>query len=112
MLRATASAAGGLLVATSALAAADIPTRYSGSFPSTALTTNITGTFTGKSLILKYTFKRKRVTANYSCVQSSQYKTNCTGRARADDGQFSAPSGVEISWLGGRPVWVHFAKRK
>ena len=39
--------AGGFLAATIALAAADIPTRYVGAFPSTQLATNITGVFTG-----------------------------------------------------------------
>jgi hypothetical protein len=59
-----ASAAGGLisatvaaglaLLSTAAFAASDIPARYSGQFPGVAAKRNITGTFTGKRLTLKF----------------------------------------------------------
>ena len=114
MLRAIASTASGLVVATIALAAADIPVRYSGSFPSVGSVTNVRGTFAGQSLVLKYTVVRPTraipTIAKYSCVSTSSNKTRCDGSFKTDDGRFSGPAGVLIAWQSGKPVWTHFDK--
>ncbi len=116
MRRASGLMAGGFLAATIALAAADIPTRYVGAFPSTQLATNITGVFTGAALTLKYTFRRGatflETTANYSCVVAKPNRTDCTGRFQTDTGQFGGRSSVQVPWKAGQPVKLHFGKGK
>jgi hypothetical protein len=116
MRRGLALTAGGALAATIALAAADIPTRYVGAFPSTQLSTNITGVFTGNALTLKYTFKRGlafiQTTANYSCVVAKPNRTDCKGRFESDDGRYGGRSEVQVTWKAGQPVKLHFGKSK
>src|SRR5262245_37305900 len=112
MLRGIALTAGGLLIAAAALAAVtDIPTRYSGSFPSITRPRRaykITGTFTGSTLNLKYTAIRGAVispsSARFTCTTASSNKSSCTGTFRSDDGQFSGNSALTITWGKGRPV--------
>jgi hypothetical protein len=113
MSRAIALATGAVLVSGLALAAGDIPTRYSGSFPSylnpaRGSRTNVTGTFAEGKLNLKYTFKKggfSTLTAGrYTCAQTSPNKTKCTGRYRTADGKFSGADAVEITWSKGRPI--------
>jgi hypothetical protein len=112
MRRAVAITAGVGLFGAIALAAGDIPTRYSGSFPSAGRITNIAGTFTGKSLTLKYTQVRGSrftpTTASYSCAPSTPNKSRCAGRFKTDDGQFGGRAFVQVTWKGGRPVNMHF----
>ena len=116
MRRASALVAGGFLAGTIALAAADIPTRYVGAFPSTQLATNITGVFTGSALTLKYTFRSGATfiatTANYSCVVARSNRTDCRGRFLTDNGQFGGRSSVQVTWKAGQPVKLHFGKGK
>jgi hypothetical protein len=106
MLRAVALLGGSLLVAGTALAAADIPTRYSGSFPSTANMRNISGTFTGKSLSLRGTAggRALAVAGRYTCTNLSATQTRCSGTLKSNDGSYSDNHIVTISWSGGRPV--------
>lgn len=115
MRKAVTVAAGVGLFGAIALAAADIPTRYSGSFPSAGSITNINGTFTGKSLTLKYTFIRGTrftpTTASYSCAPSTPNKSRCAGQFKTDDGQFGGRAFVQITWKGGQPVNMHFGKK-
>ena len=108
----------GVLVATglapaAVLAATHIPTRYSGSFPSGGLARNVSGTFTGKSLTLRYTTvlpnKTFGATGHYSCVNTPPSTTRCDGTRTTDDGQ-KARSGVSITWKGGKPIWAHIDK--
>jgi hypothetical protein len=54
MRRLLLTAAGMALLSAAAGAAENVPTRYAGPFPSDGLRTNITGTFTGKSLTLRF----------------------------------------------------------
>jgi hypothetical protein len=49
------TAAGFTLLSAGALADANIPTRYEGRFPTDGLRRNITGTFTGKRLVVRST---------------------------------------------------------
>jgi hypothetical protein len=102
------------LITTTAFAAADIPTRYSGSFPSGGRAVNLRGTFTGKSLALKYTVVRPDrtfgVTASYSCVATSSSTTRCDGTYNTDDGQFTGPGGIDITWKSGKPIRAHIDK--
>ena len=56
MLRAIASTAAGVaLFSAAALAQANIPSKYSGRFPSDGVRTNIAGTYSGKRLSLRFT---------------------------------------------------------
>jgi hypothetical protein len=114
MRKAVAAAAGIGLFAAIALAAADIPTRYAGSFPSAGRITSITGAFTGSALTLKYTAIRGSrfipTTASYACAPAVPNKSKCTGRFRTDDGQFAGRAFVRITWKGGQPVNMHFGK--
>jgi len=113
--KAVALAAGGTLAVAAAIAAADIPARYVGPFPSTLLSTSITGVFAGKTLMLKYTFRAGLrfipTTANYTCIVARQNRTDCTGRFETDDGQRAGPSSVQITWKAGQPVKLHFGKK-
>lgn len=116
MLRGMALTAGGLLVATVALAAADIPTRYAGSFPSVGMVSNITGTFAGNRLVLKYTYSRRSVvattSATYRCARTSPTQTLCTGNWRTEDGIYGGRAEVTITWGGGQPAAMAFADGK
>jgi hypothetical protein len=117
---------GGILTASIALAAADIPTRYVGAFPAHfpppssrfSAFTDITGVFAGKSLVLRYVAvlrkenRRIPTTARYSCTVVPPSKTTCSGRFRVDGGGMEGSADVEISWKDGRPVLTHFGKRK
>jgi hypothetical protein len=98
-------AAGAFLNATIALAVGDIPTMYTGSFPSTAHVFSITGTFKGTSLVLKGFIRRRgAVSGRYSCARASSTQTTCTGTLRSDDGTYSDNHTVTISWGGGQPI--------
>jgi hypothetical protein len=114
--RAIASTVGILLMATAALAAGNVPTRYAGSFPAAGLVSNITGTFAGKRLVLHYTFARRsvvtRTSATYSCSRTSSSETLCTGRWRTDDGIYGGPAEVTVAWSAGQPVALSFADGK
>jgi hypothetical protein len=104
--------AAGLLPA-AVLAATDIPTRYSGSFPSSGLARNVRGTFTGKSLALKWTVvlpnKSFGATGRFACVATSSSTTRCDGTRTTDEGQ-KARSGVSITWKAGKPIYAHIDK--
>jgi hypothetical protein len=114
MRKVLALTSGVIAFAAIALAAGDIPTRYAGSFPSAGSITSITGTFTGSSLTLKYTFIRGTrftpTTASYSCATAAPNKSKCAGQFRTDDGQFVGRAFVAITWKGGQPVNMHFGK--
>jgi hypothetical protein len=101
------------LIPAAVLAATDIPTRYSGSFPSGGTATNLRGTFTGKSLTLKYTVllpnRTFGATGRYSCVATSSSATRCDGTRTTDDGQ-TARSGISITWKAGKPISAHIDK--
>jgi hypothetical protein len=105
-------AIGSVLLATAALAVGDIPTRYSGAFPSFGSNTTVTGTFTGKALRLKYTHsaggRAVPTSARYACSPTSPTQTACTGTYRTDDGQFGGNASVTVTWSGGRPVAVSY----
>jgi hypothetical protein len=115
MLRAATVTAGASLIATIALAVGDIPTRYSGSFPSDGLRTDITGTFTGKTLSVKFTrvqhnrpFRRSFAG---SCTNTSSTQTRCVGRIQGsgtDD--LNAPAEVIVTWSAGKPTAIAFSK--
>lgn len=96
------------------LAATDIPTRYSGSFPSIGRAVNVTGTFTGKSLSLNYTVLRENralpVAGNYSCVNKSSSATRCDGSWRVTSSGATGRGGVDIAWKGGTPTRLHIDK--
>jgi hypothetical protein len=105
MSRAVLLAAGGLLAATAVLAQAHIPTRYSGSFPSTANISRITGTFTGKGLTLRGIARGKfPVTGRYACNRTSPTQTVCAGTLRAVKGEYRDNHTVTITWGGGQPT--------
>jgi hypothetical protein len=115
MRRPLLSATAVVVLSVVALAAGDIPTRYAGSFPSAGNITNITGTFTGTSLSLKYTFVRGTrfipTTASYSCATASPNRSRCAGRYKTDNGQFGGRAFVAVTWKSGRPVDMHFGKK-
>jgi hypothetical protein len=110
MLRPAAATAGAFLTVTTltvtiALAVGDIPTMYTGSFPSTTNVSGITGTFRGTNLVLKgFTRRRGAMTGRYSCARTSSTQTTCTGTLRSDDGAYSVRHTVTITWGGGQPV--------
>jgi len=54
MRRFLLTAAGMALLSAAACAAENIPVRYSGKFPSDDIRTNITGTYTAKSLTVRF----------------------------------------------------------
>ncbi len=95
-------------LSTVAIAAADIPTRYSGSFPSVGNATSITGTFTGKTLALKYTLVRgngfSSVTGNYDCAAKNATTTQCEGRWAVDKTGQTGRGRVFVTWKGGAPI--------
>lgn len=97
-----------------ALAAGDIPTRYSGSFPSVGRAVNITGTFTGRALSLNYTVLRENralpVVGNYSCANKSSNATRCDGSWRVTTSGATGRGGVDITWKGGKPTRFHIDK--
>ena len=89
---AIATAGGGFLIVAVAIAAADIPTRYAGAFPSSGRVSSITGVFTGATLMLQYTVIRgttfSPTTANYRCTPTAPSKTYCRGTFQDDDGRY------------------------
>jgi hypothetical protein len=97
-----------------ALAAADIPTRYSGSFPSVGNAINVSGTFTGNALSLNYSVKREDrvlpVVGNYSCRNKSSNATRCDGSWRVVSSGITGPGGVDITWKAGKPAGFHIDK--
>ena len=97
---------GVVLCAAAGLAAADIPTRYSGSFPSTANMRNISGTFTGAALRLRGTIGARGLAAagQYACSTLSPKQTRCTGTLKSLDGTYSDRHVVTITWTNGQPV--------
>ncbi len=105
MVRMLGYAFGILLFTTMAFALADIPTRYSGAFPSTANISNISGTFTGASLSLRGTGRKGgTVAGQYSCTRLSNTQTRCAGTLKAVSGTYSDRHTVTITWAGGQPV--------
>lgn len=92
-----------------AYAVGDIPTRYSGSFPSDGLRTNIKGTFSGKALNLTWTVRQKGTPVQRSfagaCKNTSSTQTSCAGKIDA-----SIAADVSISWSGGRPTAISISK--
>jgi hypothetical protein len=98
-----------------ALAVGDIPTRYSGSFPSDGQRTNISGTFTGKALTLNFTSTPKsgslRRTFAGSCATTSSTQTRCTGKIRGSGSDnVNVAAEVVVTWSGGKPVSTAFSK--
>jgi len=55
MPRCLLAAAAVALFSAAAFAAGDIPARYSGQFPSEAVRRDVTGTFAGKRLVVRFT---------------------------------------------------------
>ncbi len=99
----------GLSVA--ALAVGDVPTRYSGSFPSDGIRRNITGTFTGTRLSLRFVVQKGGQTiqrsGSYSCSAISSTQTRCPGTYHG--GGETGQQIVTITWSGGRPVATAFS---
>ena len=110
MLRAMALTAGGLVTVTIAFAAADIPTRYVGAFPSFGKLTNITGTFTGSALVLKGTAivgaRLVPTTGRHTCTRGSPTQTRCAGTFKSDDGPYTQNLVIVVTWNSGRPVSI------
>jgi hypothetical protein len=113
MLRSMALMVGGLAAATIALAAGDIPTRYTGSFPSTGRNTSITGAFSGSALTLKYLFKKGPelvpVTGSYSCDAAPPNRSRCSGSFKTPNGR--GQGNVVITWSNGKPVAMQMSGR-
>lgn len=105
-LRAMSLIAAILLSAATALAAADIPTKYVGAFPSTANIKDISGSYTGTALRLKGTAGKRglAVAGQYSCSTLSAKQTRCAGTLKSLDGSYSSQHTVTITWAGGSPV--------
>jgi hypothetical protein len=102
--------AGLAVLSVAALAQAHIPTRYAGSFPSDGIRKNITGTFTGKRLTLKFEVGRNILrNGSYSCTAISATQTRCPGTFGGSDGK-SGDHVVTVTWGGGRPVATAFSK--
>jgi hypothetical protein len=96
---------GALLAITAAIAAADIPTRYSGAFPSTRNVSAISGTFTGAALSLRGTGRNGgAVVGQYSCKNLSATQTRCSGTLKAVAGSYQDKHFVTITWAAGQPV--------
>jgi hypothetical protein len=108
MRKALISVAGVSCAAVAFAAAADIPTRYSGSFPSVGSLSNITGTYTGNRLTLKATFIRgariRPVTGAFSCSRASSTETRCAGAFTGEAGGKGDRAILTITWSAGRPV--------
>jgi hypothetical protein len=105
---------GAALLSVAALAVGDIPTRYSGSFPSDGIRTNITGTYTGKTLTLRFVRVVNNRTLNRAfsstCTEKSPTKIRCDGTYQGvGDDKYSAPGTVIVTWSAGRPVATTFA---
>lgn len=113
-MRTTLPALVGILACSAlALAATDIPTRYSGAFPSDGERTRITGTFTGKSLSLKFIAKvapgrDPTRSGSYACAATSQTQTRCTGTFRSGDGKYTGSQYVIVTWGAGKPTAMSF----
>jgi hypothetical protein len=103
-------AVGAALFSAVALAQAHIPARYSGVFPSDGVRKNITGTFTGKALSLRFVVFAKgreiQRTGTYSCTTASPTQTRCRGTYQG--GGETGRQAVLITWSGGRPVATVF----
>ena len=114
MQRTIASTTGAFLIAAIAIAAADIPARYVGSFPSFARFTNMTGTFTGSKLLLNGTLiagtRFTPVTGEFTCTPASPTQTRCPGRFRGEGKGGGAPGVLTVTWKAGVPVEVTFVK--
>jgi hypothetical protein len=108
MRKAMAVTAGVVSLAAMAVAAGgDIPTRYAGSFPSDGIRTNITGTFTGTRLSLRFVAQNGSTrTGSYSCSAISPTQTRCPGTYQG--GGKTGQHVVTITWRGGRPVATSF----
>lgn len=105
---------GGALFSISALAVGDIPTRYSGSFPSDGVRTNITGTFTGKALTVRFVRvvdnRTLRRVFSSTCTATSSTQTRCTGTYRGvGDDKYSSAGSVVVTWSGGQPAAMAFS---
>jgi hypothetical protein len=106
-----------ILCAALAVAAGDIPTRYSGSFPSINMAkysiTKIVGTYTGKRLAFNAQAtkggKTLPASASYSCSQASATETRCVGTFRVE-GRESRSSELVVGWQAGRPISMSFSK--
>ena len=113
MHKALMAASAALVSATAVLAATDIPTRYSGSFPSDGVRLRISGTFTGKSLSLRFVVKANpgrdpTRTGNYSCSATSATQTRCTGTFSSGDGTYTGSQIVIVTWSAGKPTGMAF----
>jgi hypothetical protein len=88
-------------------AVADIPNRYSGSFPPVGDISGITGTYAGNKLTLKGTFVRgtaiRTVNGSFACTRASSNQTRCAGAFKNDAGGGSRAV-LTITWSAGRPV--------
>ena len=100
--------AGGLPVVAIAIAAADIPARYVGPFPPLGRATNLTGTFSGSTLVLTGTLimgtRFAAGTGRFRCARIASNQTRCRGRIDSDDGQFALHRNIVITWANGIPV--------
>jgi hypothetical protein len=99
----------GVSCAAAAFAVGDIPTRYTGSFPSVGTLSSITGTFAGNRLTLKAARIRGtnivKVSGTFSCTRASSTQTRCPGAFKADGGKdVDHPAVLSITWSGGQPV--------
>jgi hypothetical protein len=107
------SALGLVAFSLAALAVGDIPTRYSGSFPSDGVRQEIVGTFTGKALRFAFTPRRARVRRTFAgnCAAISSTQTRCSGTIRGSGGdQFTARADVVVTWSAGRPAAISISK--
>jgi hypothetical protein len=107
MRRALMLAMGVAGAAVALAAVADIPTRYSGSFPSVGNISNITGTYAGNRLTLKGTFVRGSaivgVNGSFACTRASSNQTRCDGAFKNDKGG-GQRAVLTVTWSAGRPV--------
>lgn len=107
MLRVIAASVGGVLLAAIAIAAAHIPARYAGPFPSVGQLQNITGVFAGASLSLKATRVRgtrfTSTTGQFNCSRTSSTQTRCNGRFVGETGA-AVRTTLTITWADGVPV--------
>lgn len=101
-----------MLGATAVIAASDIPTRYSGSFPSDGVRSRITGTFTGKTLTLRFVVAGNKGgpdrSGRYTCASAGS-TSNCSGTFRSGDGSYTGSQKVTITWSAGKPVSIGFS---
>ncbi len=108
MRRVVALVAGGLPAVAIAVAAADIPARYVGPFPPLGRATNLTGTFSGSTLVLTGTLimgtRFATGTGRFRCARISSNQTRCRGRVVTDDGQLALQRNIVITWANGVPV--------